>query len=942
LNPFTGQLELQGFTLNDAAGQPMIAFSRLMLDVEAVDSLMQAGVIVEDVVLSDPVIHLVRDSEGRINLAQLLPPATPPAPAQPADAAPSKPLPLHIAHLTLQAGHLGWQDASSGQTLNQTLAPIELTVSNLSNQNDQSAHLELLVGLASGGQLQWQGDLKLEGWQSDGAVSLEKLDLHALQPWLKDVLPLQIVSGQASLTARYQFRFKDDTPQLLIQDGHLTLAALELAGGDGNQSLIRLPTLQIGGVAVDLAQKRLHIASVSSDQASIKAWREANGQLNYQTLFANPAQTASQTGHEETPEPVVTEPSWAIGLQELALNDYQIEFTDYSAGKPVVFNFSALSCRLQGYSNAIDQPLPIQLSGHLNQTGSFDIAAHLNRAPLAAEAEFEFKSIDLKTFQSYLDPWLALEVVDGDFNAKGRLQWQAADDLRLSFNGDAAIAHLITRDKQKNKDFLTWASLDVTHIAADVAKQDYSVGNIVFDKPYFRFTIKKDRTTNLDEILIETKTKESASPSRALAKQSESEQNQKATAVKHDDPTASPHVTIGKIQVQQGRSDFADYSLILPFVAQMNGLNGEIAGFDSRSDTAAQLKLQGKVYDMASVAIKGRHHFKSNDSAIDLSFKHMPLPLITPYMAEFAGYKIEKGQMALDLHYTIDHKRLQAQNKILIDQLVLGDKIDNPKAVNLPLELAVSLLKDSSGKINLDFPISGSLEDPKFSIGALVGDVLVNMISKVATAPFKAIAAMFDSDADLSTVDFVAGSSELTPDAIDKLTKIAKALKDKPELVLEIKAQAYHAQDWPMLSRDVVLEVLKKKKSSELREQQGERIRAEYIALSEADYLRLLAAFYAEVFPGEIDVNMLGKPRMKHNPDIDFYTIARLQLEAIMQPEPHRLNDLAIARSNRIAQYLSEQAGIDKARLYLLGTEIAKGEIGGEVKAILGLNVASH
>jgi outer membrane protein OmpA-like peptidoglycan-associated protein len=371
----------------------------------------------------------------------------------------------------------------------------------------------------------------------------------------------------------------------------------------------------------------------------------------------------------------------------------------------------------------------------------------------------------------------------------------------------------------------------------------------------------------------------------------------------------------------------------------MNALNGEMAGFSSSSDNAAQLKLKGKVYDMANVEIKGRHHFKSNDSAIDLNFKHMPLPLITPYMAEFAGYKIDKGQMALDLHYTIDHQRLQAQNKILIDQLVLGDKIENPKAVNLPLELAVTLLKDSSGKINLDFPISGSLEDPKFSVAALVGDVLINLVSKVATAPFKALSGMFDSDIDLSTINFVAGSSDLTPEASDKLSKIAQALKEKPELLLEIKALAYHVQDWPMLSRDVVLEVLKKKKSTELRDQQGERIRAEYIELSDADYLRLLATFYAEVFPSEIEFSVLGKPRMKNNPDVDFYTIARLQLEAIMQPELHRLNDLAIARSNRIAQYLSDQLGIDKERLYLLGTEIEKGDAAGEVKAVLGLNV---
>jgi len=346
------------------------------------------------------------------------------------------------------------------------------------------------------------------------------------------------------------------------------------------------------------------------------------------------------------------------------------------------------------------------------------------------------------------------------------------------------------------------------------------------------------------------------------------------------------------------------------------------------------------VHDLATVKIGGSYHLKSGDSDIALSFKHLPLPLVTPYMAEFAGYRIEKGQMALDLNYTIKGAELSAQNKIFIDQLVLGEKVENPKAVSLPLELGVALLKDSDGKINLDFPITGSLEDPKFSVGSLVADVLVNVVTKAVSSPFKAIASLFDSDDDLSTIVFAEGNGELSAEEAAKLDQIAQALLAKPELVLEIKGMAYEAQDWPVMRSDALADILKKMKSGELRDK-GEIIRSEYIELSEAEYQRLLAKFYAEVFPQKIDHSLFGKPRIKNQPDADFYSIARQELEAIMQPDPQRLNELAVTRANHIAKHLVEHGKVDRGRIYILATELKQQASEEGISSRLSLNVAS-
>ena len=317
----------------------------------------------------------------------------------------------------------------------------------------------------------------------------------------------------------------------------------------------------------------------------------------------------------------------------------------------------------------------------------------------------------------------------------------------------------------------------------------------------------------------------------------------------------------------------------------------------------------------------------------------MPLPLITPYMAEFSGYSIEKGQMALDLRYRIHEGELDAQNKLFIDQLALGEHVDNPNARSLPIKLAIALLKDSSGKINLNFPISGSLDDPHFNFETFIADAAGNLISKIASSPFSLFGNLLDSHIDYSVVNFNPGSSELSTEQQHKLTELARALKSKPQLNIDIKGLAYQDQDWPVIRFDSIYEILKKMKSGELRDQ-GQQIRHEYIQLSDAEYQRLLIKFFKEVYPDELGYSILGKPKVKSQPDAEFFSLAKQKLELAMPPEQARLNNLAIARANSIAKFLIEQTEIDRDKVFILATEVRQLEKP-EINAILTLSAGS-
>jgi outer membrane protein OmpA-like peptidoglycan-associated protein len=924
-NPFDVTAALHGLSISKPGGAALLSFEQLTVDISLLESLRQSELVLASLALNKPIINLERQADGQLNFSDLIKTVTAGGDSAERASEPSPPINILIHKIDLKAGQISWLDQAAGQQAKETLIPVNIVLTDFSTKPDTQARLAVNLHLESGGNFDWQGDVNLAALSSKGQIKLDGLSLNKV--WLlflQDLLPLEITEGQLSLLADYDLKSHDPAGmQLILPNATVGIKQLALNEKNNTDSLIVVPNFDVSGLKLDLQKQHIDIAKITSEHASIKAWLQADGQINYQSLFAHDQadQAAAKTDEVDTKP----EQSWQIHLGELALSNYQIDFTDYTHSKPVNIQLSEFNASLKDYRNQDGLSLPLEVSTRFNKVGSMKIAGNTVLSPFSAKWSLDMQAIKLKTFQSYLDPVLNLELVDGAFNTHGQLNMLMAEPLQLTYQGNANIDNVITRDKAKNKDFVKWANLDVQQIVLDVTKQDYRLGKVIFDQPYVRFMIKKDGTTNVDDLIVV----QAPAPSQPAS-----------TTIQPVKQTDEPVVTIGKIEMKQGQSDFADYSLILPFVVKMNALNGSVDGFGTNSNSAANLLLQGRVHDLATVKIKGNYQLQSGDSDITLNFSHMPLPLVTPYMAEFAGYKIEKGQMALDLAYNIQKGQLSAQNKVFIDQLVLGEKVENPKAISLPLELGIALLKDSNGKINLDFPVSGSLEDPQFSVRSLVADVLVNLITKVVTSPFKALGSLFDSDADLSVVSFAAGQSELNAEETAKLEQVAKALASKPELVLEIKGIAYEDQDWPVLRFDALTEILKKMKSGELRDK-GEVIRSEYLELSEPEYQRLLTKFYAEVFPQKIDRSLLGAPRIKANPDADFYQVARQELENILQPETQRLNDLAVNRANHIAKYLVEQSGIDRSRIYILASEVNAKDSAQGIHAVLSLNVAS-
>jgi len=741
---------------------------------------------------------------------------------------------------------------------------------------------------------------------------------------LQDFVQLDL-QGYELFEADYKAAYVNNQFNVNLNQGKFELHDFQVFQNSQDKPLVKMVRFAVQGIGFNLEKHELTVESVSANDADFKAWLNPDGVFSYQPLL--PIAKA-----EEAPDEPVEKTSWSIKVNNIALNNCGLTFEDQTLKKPITITAKPINFQLTNFNNEAGASLPFQLSVGLNETGLIKLDGNTVIEPLSAQIAVDVKDVDLEKFQAYVDKFARLDVINGALAIDGKLlvAKSAQDKLDIKFTGNTKIADLITRDQLKNKDFVKWENLALNGMDVDLPANQYSAETLIINKPYARVIIKKDKTVNFGDIMIADKNVEKG------------KQDATVKAAKNTQTDAQkPKFKLGKIQVIDGSSDFSDLSLILPFAAQIKSLDGGASNISSEQKSTIKVDLKGTAYDLAPVDVKGEISPYLGDYDVTVNFTGMPMPLISSYMVQFAGYKVEKGKMSLELNYKVANRELTASNNILIDQFELGEKVENPNAVSLPLELAVALMKDSEGKIKIHVPISGSLEDPKFSVSHILVDALVNSISKVITSPFRALASLIGSEEDLSTIDFAAGDAVLTKSQISKLGDLAKALKSRPVLKLEIKGAAYQEQDWPAVSDDALYDQLKKIKAAEVNKQGGRKIRAEHVVISDQDYRRLMEQLFAEKFPLMVEKSLLGTLRLvgsKADTSTDeFYAVAKQKLSAIIKPEEQRLKNLAAERAQAIANYIVQKGGIANERVFILDTAIDPVREGSGIVSLLSL-----
>ncbi|MBO4970057.1 MAG: DUF748 domain-containing protein, partial [Pseudomonas sp.] len=545
----------------------------------------------------------------------------------------------------------------------------------------------------------------------------------------RDALPLALEDGVLNFSTDYTLNLSKET-EMVLSNATASIAPLRINAPDG-RPLFRLERLDVSDTRVDLAKQQVVVGKINSQNLETWAAREKDGQLDWQKLFASqPAKAPSKTDEVVTVEapkaaPVAPSKPWEVLLKDVNLRDYRVHLADKEPNTPVALDIGPLNLNLKNFDSLNRSPFSLKLDTGVGKQGQLTASGDVNLSPVSARLKVTTKDIDLRIAQAYIDPFIRLELRSGMLGSDLAVNLKSTEPLAFTVEGRAQVDQLHTLDTLKDRDFLKWQKLVLDEVKYQHG-DSLSVTRVNFEKPYVRFMINDDRTTNIDDLLI-------PQPAGSTAK---------STASK-DKPLG---IHIGAIAINDGSANFADFSLTPNFQTAVQQLNGQIGTIDSRNAKPAPVNIAGKVDRYAPVTIKGSVNPFDPMASLDIatSFKRVELTTLTPYSGKFAGYRIRKGRLNLDLHYMITKGQLKAENKLVVEQLQLGEKVDSPDAVDLPIKLAIALLKDTDGKISIELPISGDLNNPQFSVMPIIWQTVRNLVLRAAQAPFKFIGGLIN------------------------------------------------------------------------------------------------------------------------------------------------------------------------------------------------------
>jgi uncharacterized protein involved in outer membrane biogenesis len=924
LNPFSLEVTLWGLNIGEP-GKEQVGFERLYANLQ-LDSLWTKALHLADIELDKPKTEILFDKDGKLNLLGLFKlPASEPAPADP-DA---KPFPLRIERINLAGGAVHFLDERPSEPIEFVYDKLDFELKNLSTLPEDSADMTLVAAGPNGGQIDWTGNFSLIPIASEGKLKVTDGKMKAFWPYVRDAVPLVLEDGVVSLSTDYKLNLSQQT-DLLLSNVAVSVAPFAIKAPDG-RPLAKLERLDVTDTTVDLARQQVVVGKIRSQKLETWAALEADGQLDWQKLFASQpskeaakakAEPASTPAAADSPKaPETANKPWQVLLKDVQLRDYQVHLADRKAQPAVTLDLNPLNLDLQNFDSLNGSPFTLKLDTGVGKQGRITADGQVNLAPVSAQLKVQTKDIDLRVAQSYINPFIRLELRSGMLGSDLAVNLKSTEPLVLSVTGRAQIDQLHTLDTLKTRDFLKWQQVVVEGLNYQHG-DSLSIDKVNLFQPYVRFMINDDRTTNVDDLLIPQPPDSGAKTAAAKP------------AAGKDKPLG---IHIGGIAINDGSANFADFSLTPNFATAVQQLNGQIGTIDSRQAKPATVDVKGKVDRYAPVTIKGSVNPFDPMAALDIatSFKRVELTTLTPYSGKFAGYRIRKGRLNLDLHYLITKGQLKAENKVVVEQLQLGEKVDSPDAVSLPLKLAIALLKDVDGKISIELPVTGDLNNPQFSVMPIVWQTLRNLIVKAAAAPFKLIGGLVSGGGseDLGTVSFAPGSSELGKDAEGSLVKLSQALKERPTLRLEIEGTAAASSDGPLIAEQR-LEREYQYNYYKMLQRRGDKVPAQASLLQVPDGEKgpLLEGIY--------------RTRLKTQPPAEWKDLGKEERTARMRADVIKfwsssdvlLRQLGQDRASSIKDYLVDKGQLADDRVYFIDASLGEAESDGRVVTPLHLD----
>ncbi|MBP6075664.1 MAG: DUF748 domain-containing protein [Nitrosomonas sp.] len=790
-------------------------------------------------------------------------------------------------------------------------------------------------------------DITLTGSATLQGLSLKNSTVHS--PYQASLKQLTLTLSEVDVMGEKPSQIKLNIDQVALTREGEKNPALSIAGLDADS------------VIVDKFKHQIALGEITLDRLNTTLRREASGDIDLTRLFSSTqdvqvqkkAKTKTQAqvqtqaripmpGRKPTPvaaaeikttekaaksgesvssaskekSPAADAP-WTTQIKRVKLKAAKLHYEDLTLTKSTPMIMDPLNITLDSIDLNGIKPLNLALQARVNQLGNIKMNGSLAWAPLSTDLTLDLNAVDLVSLQGWLGDKLTALLTSGDISFQGQVKAHG-DPLKIQAKGNSKLANFNVFDAKNAQDLVRWKKLEINDINFTNEPMRIAMNTIHFGDFYARVTLLPDGNLNLIQIIqmdkpleVEVSATDKAMEVKIATPVIE------PTEVYQVKPKEETTIHIGKIYLQQGNINFNDRFVKPNYRANLTGLSGQIGPL--APNKSGKIDIRGAIDKIAPLEIHGSIDPFSADFLLDLTakVKDIDLPPFSPYSGKYVGYAIEKGKLSMDVHYHVEKGALTAENKIFLDQFTLGDKIESEDAVSLPLNLALTLLKNRRGEIDIHLPLEGSINDPQFNVGALVFKAFINLITKAITSPFALLGAALEGGEELSEISFVPGFADIDADAAKRLEALAGILNDRPSLELEISGHIDSAQDYEGLKIAMLQDKVKAQKLTEQTKKGIASGAITDVTLTPEEYSKYLEMVYKKE---EFDKpkNVIGLTKGLPSAEMEQLILANTQVN------DNDLTALAERRANAARTWLVENGKIPDARVFVVGVHETK------------------
>ncbi|HET9325832.1 MAG TPA: DUF748 domain-containing protein [Candidatus Eisenbacteria bacterium] len=919
VNPFILATGIHDFVLLGPERDTLLSAREFTLDV-SITSIVRKGIVLDRIALVGPEVHLTVLPDGRLDWMRLFLPERDTArvatrPAQ----FPS----LRIRRVSLEGGRLLFQDQSRSLPFATAIEPIQLELERFSTLPTERGDHSFTASLIEGGTLRWQGAFSVDPVVATGRVDVDSLSARALWRWMSSDLRFEVLEGRLSLTVPYTYRASGDSTNLVLRQASIRANGVRIVEPGRAGDVVVVPSLAAEGGRVDFARLKASLSRVHAEGARLVT------SLSPDTVFSLARLFEPRTRAE--PAKAGPPPPWRVTLDRFDVSNVAVSFTDSTQWPPPTLSFDQMGFETRGLDSGRELSGAIRARARVEESGTLEAEGHASLFPTFVDLGVRAQAVPLRPVQAYLDTFIRLDIVRGNADLVGRLKAGATQDGRLTFSlrADGRVRELAAADSASGDDFLRVAEAVVKGAELDLGPDRFRMKSLALARPSATVALGSDASLNLFRIFPSL-----VPPAKGTV-------------------TKAVPFRIDRIGIKNGRMRFVDHTVAPPYVTRVERISGELLGLSSDPKDEAHFVLAGKADGTAPIKVDARLRPADKEpyGVFTFSLSSYEMTALTPYIGKYLGRFVDRGQMSLDLDYRIADRHLKGQNDAKLDQFTLGQKSGSKDATRLPVGLALALLRDRHGRIALDVPVEGDLDDPHFGIGRVILQALVNLVTRLAMSPFALLGKLVPGGGDetLGVIAFAPGVDTLSADQATKVGKLVEALGERPELRIYVTGAADSIVDRGGLARSgLETQIARQRRSEFFAAGVAEPERAVDAPIPPGERERAIAKLYLRAFGKDSlgktlphpecssgDLRRIAKLALSgRTPDRPTWPSSRRSLteDAVRTMEsrllagtviaPADLERLAVGRAEALKRQLVEVRGLSEERVFIKGAAV--------------------